>query len=388
MLQSLAAELSELREKDLFRIIRPIESATGPRVRMEGRDVLLFCSNNYLGLANDPLLKQAAQDAMAEEGWGSGASRLVCGTMPSHLALEEAIAAFKRKEAVLTFATGYMANLGVLSTLAGRKDCIVLDRLCHASLVDGAKLSGAKLQVYPHCDVEDLQVILEKGRGRFRRTLIVTESVFSMDGDLAPLSTLADLARRYQAQLVVDEAHGTGVFGDGGRGLAEQDGVEDQIDVTVGTLSKAVGSLGGFVTGSRSLIDYLKNRSKPFIYATAVPPAVAAASRAGILAIERQPQRRKQLWDRVRQLAQGLHRLGWTELGTSPIFPIRVGEASRALAMSRFLFERNIFVQAIRPPTVPQGTSRLRVTVTSEHTAQDVDQLLAALSDAKRHFQL
>lgn len=372
--------LDDLAEAGLLRRPLTVESRQGPRVRIDGADYLCFCSNNYLGLADHPALAEAAKAAANEYGTGSGASRLVSGTMRIHRELEDAVARFKNTEAAIVFPTGYMANAGTIQALAGRGDTVYCDRLNHASIFDGCRLSGATLRVYPHKDVGGLRRLL--GRKREGRALVVTDTVFSMDGDLAPLPDLAEVCERHGAMLMIDEAHATGVLGENGRGAAEHFGIEPgRVPVVMGTLSKAVGSLGGYVAGSRDLVDLLVNRARSFIYTTALPPAVCAASVAGLRIIEEEPERRAALWARTRQLHDGLRERGF-DIGPTetPITPLIVGDSAPAVELSQKLFEHHILAPAIRPPTVPDGTARIRLTPMATHTAQDVQHVLTALA--------
>ena len=356
--------------------------ATTPgRFERDGRTLVNFGSNDYLGLAADPRLAEAARAAAETYGWGAGASPLVAGWTDAHQALVDDLAVFEGTEAVALFPTGFAANLGTIAALVSPGDAVYADRLNHACLVDGARLAGARLRVYPHADADRLASLLERDRGRFRRSLIATDGVFSMDGDLAPLADLVDLAERFGAILLVDEAHGTGVFGRDGRGAASACGVAHRVHVRVGTLSKALGSLGGFVAGSRRLVDHLVNHARTLLYSTALPAPVAASARAALAIVRSEPWRR----DRVHALA-GRLRAGLATAGidvgpsTGPIVPVRVGEARNALALSDRLLESGFFAPAIRPPTVPTGTARLRVSVTAAHHDADVDGLLAVLT--------
>jgi len=346
----------------------------------DSRSLLNFASNDYLGLANDPRVVDAACSAARVHGWGSGASPLVSGWREPHEALSAALAEFERVEAVALFPSGFAANLGAIVALVGPGDAVYLDRLDHACLVDGARLSRAKLRVYPHNDANRLEAILVRDRGKFRRSLIATDGVFSMDGDLAPLADLADLAGRFGAMLLVDEAHGTGVFGAEGRGAAEWLGVEDRVDVKVGTLSKALGSLGGFVAGSRRLVNWLINRARPLIYSTSLPPSAAAAATQALEILQLEPWRRARLTTLAASLREALPTLGLPDAGPGgPIVPVVLGEPEAALDRAARLLERGCLVPAIRPPTVPEGTARLRISLTAAHTSEDLETLIAAL---------
>jgi 8-amino-7-oxononanoate synthase len=347
----------------------------------DGRSLLNFASNDYLGLANDPRVVEAACSAARVHGWGSGASPLVSGWREPHEALSTALAKFERVDAVALFPSGFAANLGAIVALVGPGDAVYLDRLDHACLVDGARLSRAKLRVYPHNDANRLETILARDRGKFRRSLIATDGVFSMDGDLAPLADLADLAGRFGAILLVDEAHGTGVFGAEGRGAAELFGVADRVDVRVGTLSKALGSVGGFVAGSKRLVDWLINRARPLVYSTSLPPAACAAATRALEILQFEPWRRARLTELSASLREALPKMGLPDVGPGgPIIPVVVGEPSNAIELAARLFDRGCLVPAIRPPTVPEGTARLRISLTAAHTLEDLERLIAALS--------
>jgi len=340
---------------------------------------LNFCSNDYLGLANDARVKRAAIEAIAEYGWGSGASRLVCGNMAPHEKLESELALFKDTESALVYSSGYMANTGIIPALMGRESVVIGDKLNHASIVDGIILSRAKLMRYPHADTQALRDIL-KALPASQRKLIVTDSVFSMDGDKAPLKDIVELARRYDAMVLVDEAHAFGVLGDHGKGLVEELALEGQVDIQMGTLSKAAGSFGAYACGTKVLREYLINKSRSFIYTTAMPPALAQASRAAVKIIRDEPRLRLQLKDNADYLRAQIQGMGFDTMNSStPIIPLLVKDPARAKEMSNRLLQQGIFVQAIRPPTVPSGTSRLRLTVMATHTREDLDQLLNAL---------
>lgn len=365
-----------------------MDSPPGPWIEVDGRRLRNFSSNDYLGLATHPALREAAAQAVRAFGAGAAASRLVCGSLAPHHELESALARFKGVEAALSFATGYATALGAVPALVGPGDVVVLDKLAHACLVDAARLSGAKLRVFAHNDLADLEGILAwaqrhvAGRTPPGQVLVVTESVFSMDGDRAPLRELVELKDRFGAWLLVDEAHAGGVFGEQGRGLVAAAGLTERVEVHLGTLGKALGAAGGFIAGRRELIDWLVNRARSFIYSTAPVPAQAAAARAGVeLAAGPEGEaRRAQLWERVRELRAGLAALGWPlPAGKSPILPLIVGEEPAALALAAQLREAGFFLPAIRYPTVPRGRARLRVSVTAAHTADDVARLLEAL---------
>ncbi len=373
----LGADLDKTRREGLYRTLRSVTSAQGPRIQLDGREYLNFSSNDYLGLANEPVLKQAGVDATEKYGVGAGASRLVSGNLLPYEDLERRLATFKAKEAALVFSSGYAANVGTITALVRDGDAVILDKLDHASIIDGARQSGATIRVYPHKNVKKLEVILQRC-GSFRRTVIVTETVFSMDGDLAPLAEIVELKEKYGAWLMIDEAHATGLYAKNCRGLAEAAGVEDKIDITLGTLSKALGCLGGFVVGSQVLIDYLRNRARSLIYSTALPPAICAAAATAVEFVmsERGHERRDRLWRNVSLMKNGLSTLGIQNESRSPIIPIIVGDEVAAVEISQRLYERGIFVPAIRFPTVPKGKARLRVTVTAAHEQSDIEQFL------------
>src|ERR1043166_6220221 len=371
--EQLGAELDKVRADGLYRTLRNIASAQGPRIVIDGREFLNFSSNDYLGLANDPLLKRAAAEAIERFGVGAGASRLVSGNMEPYATLEGKLARFKNKEAAIVFGSGYAANVGTISALVGEGDVVILDKLDHASIIDGARQTGATVRVYPHRNQKKLEDVLRQSK-EFRRKLVVTETVFSMDGDLAPLAEIVALKERYGAWLMIDEAHATGLYAKNRRGIAEAVGVEEHIDITLGTLSKALGCAGGFVVGSQTLIDFLRNRARSLIYSTALPPAVCAAAVAAVdfVMSDAGQQRRDQLWRNVSEMKNGLSALGIQNESRSPIIPIMVGDEPAAIEKSRKLFERGFFAPAIRFPTVPKGKARLRVTVTAAHRSQDI----------------
>lgn len=377
-------QLQRLAAQSLNRRLIELASPSGPVVTIAGRPIILLSSNDYLGLANHPDVVQAAVRATQTYGAGAGASRLICGTLPPHRELETALAAFKQAPAALVFGCGYLANLGLIAALIGRGGLILADRLCHASLVDACRLSGAEFRIYRHGDIRQVEALLSRRRAG-RRTLIVTDGLFSMDGDVAPLPDLAALAARHDALLYVDDAHGTGVMGATGRGTIEQFGLEDKIPFHMGTLGKALGSSGAYVVGPHDLIDYLISTCRPFMFTTAPPPGSMAAAAAALAIIRREPDRRTRLWHNRRYLLEGLQALGFRLTATaSPILPVLVGAAAQAVAMSERLYEQGVFVPAIRPPTVPAQTSRLRVTVTSEHTPEQLDEALRAFREAGR----
>lgn len=376
----------EARDRGQSGLVRRLQSFGASRpgtLGCDGRLLRNFASNDYLGLAADPRVVEAAVLAAQTYGWGAGASALVCGWRQPHEELARALADFEATEAAVLFPTGFAANMGAVAALVASGDAVYCDRLDHACLVAGTRASGASLRVYPHGDANALARTLSRERGRYRRVLIATDGVFSMDGDVAPLADLADLAERHEAILLVDEAHGTGVFGPTGRGACEAAGVADRVHVRVGTLSKALGSIGGFVAGSRRLVDHLTNRAVTLVYSTALPPAAAAAAQAALAIVRDEPWRRQALFDRIDLLRSDLRSLGWNvPPSTGPILPVLVGEPETALGLAGRLRESGFLVPAIRPPTVPRGGSRLRISVTAAHADTDLDALREVLGPA------
>lgn len=359
-----------------------MREVTGPQSKdiiIDGRKVLNFCSNNYLGLADDPRLIQSAIDSLKKEGFGSGASRLVCGNMESHRKVEEAIAQFKKTEACLFFTSGYMANVGIISALFDRQDIIFSDKLNHASIVDGIILSRAEFKRYAHNDMTALEEGL-RSASKYRKRVIITDSVFSMDGDCASLKEIVSLAKKYKALVMVDEAHAFGVLGKNGCGLVEHLGLEGQVDIQMGTLSKAAGAFGAYCCGSKELIELVLNRARSFIYTTGLPPLVAAAAQRSIEIIAAEPERRQKLLKNADEIRDGLQKIGFDTMASqTPIIPMLIKDAVLAVEFSKKLLNRGVFVQAIRPPTVPAGTARLRVTAMATHTPKDIQQLLDAV---------
>ena len=413
--KELNRRLAAIREQGLYRELRRIDSAQGPRIQLGGDPLLNFSSNDYLGLANEPALKEAAIKAIEQFGAGSGAAPLVCGSLTPHHELQEALAEFKGTEAALTFSSGYATAIGALGALLDKTDIVIIDKLVHASIVDAARLCSAKLRVFAHNDVDELEKILkwadhhkvqspkskvQSHSGKRRHIMIVTESVFSMDGDLALLREIIDLKEKYGAWLMLDEAHATGLYGERRRGLAEAYELADRIEVQMGTLGKALGAAGGYICGSRPLIDLLVNRARSFIFSTAPMPATAAAATAGIRLVQSAEGqlRRTQLWARVDQIKNGLvgqaSRLP-AESPSSPkrparhwhapvirsaIIPLIIGAEEQAVQVAAELRSRGIFVPAIRYPAVSRGAARLRITVSASHSSGDVEQLLSALN--------
>jgi len=371
--------LEEAKAKGLYRELKYLEAPQTAKTMLQGREVLLLASNNYLGLCNESILKEVAHQAIEQYGVGAGGSRLTTGSYLLHQVLETKLAEFKQTEAALLFNTGYMANLGTIAALAGREWVIFCDRLNHASIIDGCRLSGAKLVIYKHCDLVDLEKKLQRYQGKAR--LLVTDGVFSMDGDLAPLDELVRLAKKHQVITMVDDAHATGVLGAHGGGTVDYFGLKDQVEIQMGTLSKALASEGGYVAGKQVLIDYLRHRAKSFVYSTALAPqTVAVATRALELVGER-PYLRIDLLEKATWLQQNLKNLGFNlKESPTPIIPLLIGEARLAVRFSERLLDEGIYVPAIRPPTVPEGTSRLRISLMATHTLADLELVVAKMS--------
>jgi 8-amino-7-oxononanoate synthase len=382
-----AARLEELRERGLYRRLRLIEGPQGPRVLLAGREVLLLCSNDYLGLAADPRVREAAAEAALRWGAGAGASRLISGNMAPHRELEERLAAFKGYERALLFGSGYLANTGTIAALAGEGEVIFSDALNHASIIDGCRLARAETVVYRHSDVEHLESLLRAAEGA--PALIVTDGVFSMDGDVAPLAELLELARRHGARLMVDEAHATGALGPGGRGAVAAAGLSGEVDVVVGTLGKALGSYGAYVCAGGETVDYLINRARPFIFSTAPPPPAVGAARAALGVLEAEPERVERLAANARILREALAAEGLAATAsTTQIVPIEVGEAEPTMELCERALERGVFAQGIRPPTVPEGSSRLRFTVMATHEPEELRQAAHHVGEAAREIGL
>lgn len=384
----IAAELQEIKRQGLYRQLRHVEGEQGPTIFLDGQEVLNLSSNNYLGLANHPAIRAAAKEAIDRYACGSGASRLISGNMTLHLELEESIAKLKGAEAALVFNSGFQANVGLLSTLVGEGDVIFSDALNHASIIDGCRLSRAEALIYPHCDLDRLESDLRKTQKNSKK-LIVTETVFSMDGDIAPVREIADLAARHGAVVMVDEAHATGVFGPNGGGIVEEMGLTGQVLIQMGTLGKALGGFGAYVAGSRNLRDLLINRCRSFIFTTSLPPVVIAMAIAAIDIIKKEPQRRRALRDNSKTLREGLERMGFS-LGRSgsQILPLMVGDSAKCMILAERLLQNGVFAQGIRPPSVPPGTSRLRIVPMATHTREQMEQALRAFKDAKEDHGL
>ena len=377
------ARLDELREQGLYRRMRVVSGPQGPRVLLDGKPVLLLCSNNYLGLADHPRVREAAAEAAMRYGAGAGASRLVSGNMTIHRRLEEQLADFKGADNCLLFGSGYLANVGVVSALAQEGDVVFSDSLNHASIIDGCRLARAETFVYDHLDMDHLEWGLRQSEGR--GSLIVTDGVFSMDGDVAPLERLVELAQRYDTRLLVDEAHGTGAVGPEGRGAVAAAGLENEVDVLVGTLGKSLGSYGAYVCCERSLAKYLINTARTLIFSTALPPPAVAAAMAALTLLREQPRRVEKLQRNAAVLRESLVAEGLS-IGDSEtqIVPLIVGDAADAVRASERALERGVFAQAIRPPTVPAGTSRLRLAVMASHTRSELREAATTLAKAVR----
>jgi 8-amino-7-oxononanoate synthase len=382
-LSDIQDRLDELQELGLYRRMRLVSGPQGPRVLLDGKRVLLLCSNNYLGLADHPRVRQAAAHAAMRYGVGAGASRLISGNMTVHRRLEERLADFKGKDSCLLFGSGYLANTGAVAALAGKGDVVFSDALNHASIVDGCRLSRAETFVYDHLDMEHLEWGLEDAGGR--GSLIVTDGLFSMDGDVAPLTEIVELARRYDARVLVDEAHATGVLGPGGRGSVAAAGLTGEVDVIVGTLGKALGSYGAYICCDTSMARYLTNHARTLIFSTGSPPPAVSAAMAALELVQRQPRQIERLHQNARALRLALAEEGF-RLGTGDthIVPLVIGDAARTMAVCEDALKRGVFAQAIRPPTVPAGSSRLRLTAMATHTSSELRWAARELAGAAR----
>lgn len=378
--------LEERRQAGLLRSLVELDCAQDRIIIIDSKKLINFCSNNYLGLANDPRLKEAATAAIKNYGTSSASSRLICGTLSLHKQLEEKIASFKKSQAALVFNSGYVANLGIISSLADKDSIIFSDRLNHASIVDAIILSRAKLARYNHNSPGHLEELLKKHVG-IENKFIITDSVFSMDGDLAPLKAITQIAAGFKATLIIDEAHATGVFGPTGAGLAEELGVSNNIHIQMGTLSKGLGSFGAFACVSKNLADYFINASRPFIYTTSLPPACIGASLKAIEIVEKEPERREALWKNINFVREALVEMGFDCAGSAgAIMPIMIGKNKLTMEFSRKLFERGLFIQGVRPPTVPEGKARLRLTITASHTKDDLERLLVVMEETAQEL--
>lgn len=376
-------ELEYLKKQGLYRELKVISSTIGSKVNIGQKEFINFASNDYLGLTQHPKVKDAAKRAIEKYGTGSTASRLLGGNFDIHQQLEKKVAEFKGTESALVFSSGYAANLGIISSILNKDDVIIIDKLNHASIIDGCRLSKAKLQVYPHNDMFALERILIKSK-HYRKRLIITETIFSMDGDLALLPEIVNLAKKYKALIMLDEAHATGVLGKNGKGAVEYFGLgsgkEQMIDIQMGTFSKALGSMGGFVAGDNCLIEYLKNKAKSFIYSTSLAPAVIATSLAAIDVIQTEPSLQEKLWENITYLRAKLNELCYdTMKSQTQIIPILVGDSKRTIKISESLYEKGLFIPGIRPPTVPKNKARLRINLMATHSKQDLDLVIEAL---------
>ena len=368
---------------------KTLESEQAPRARFDGRVVINLASNNYLGLAAHPRLKEAAAKAAIEFGAGSGAVRTIAGTMTIHRELEKRFAAFKGAEDAIMFQSGFTANSGTVGAILTKEDVIVSDQLNHASIIDGARLSRAEIKVFPHKDVEAADQLLEETKREGRHQLLITDGVFSMEGDIAPLPGLVEVAEKHGAIMMIDDAHASGVLGQNGRGTVDHFGLHGRVDIQVGTLSKAVGVLGGFIAGPAHLIEWLVNRGRPFLFSTSAPPAATAACIAALDILEEEPERVERLWDRTRFFKQGLRSLGYdTGQSETPITPVIAGEDRKAQDLSRLLWEDGVFTPPIVYPTVAKGSARVRTIITSEHTEEDLSQALEAFEKAGKKLGL
>jgi glycine C-acetyltransferase len=382
---SLNEDLDALRRDGLFRPLRVLESAQGPEVDIAGKAVISLSSNNYLGLNTHPRLVEAASRAALEWGAGTGAVRTIAGTQTLHEELERRLAAFKRTEASLTFQSGYAVNVGVIGSMLEQGDCVVSDKLNHASIIDGARLSRAKIHVFPHKDHAAAGRILAELHGTPGHKLLITDGVFSMDGDIGPLPALCDIAEKYGAIMMVDDAHASGVLGRNGRGTIDHFNVHGRVDIQVGTLSKAIGALGGYVCGTRDLIDFLYHRARPFLFSTSHPPSVAATCIAAFDVLENEPERMEKLWENTRFWKKELGLLGFdiggrnTPPSETPITPIIIGDGKLTMDFSRELFKEGVLGTGIAFPTVPEGKARIRTIMTATHTGQELEQALEVL---------
>jgi glycine C-acetyltransferase len=382
-------EIENLKSSGLYNRIRTIGSPQGAWLVVDGKKVLNFCSNNYLGLADHPRLIAAARKAADEMGVGPAAVRTIAGTTDLHLQLEKRLAAFKGVEAAITFQSGFNANLATIPALVGKEDVIFSDRLNHASIIDGCRLSGAKIIAYDHCDPAALEAAIKENLSAYRRALVVTDGVFSMDGDVAPLDQIYEVADRYDLLLMVDDAHGEGVLGQGGRGIVDHFGLHGKVDVEVGTLSKAFGVVGGVVAGSAVIVEWLHQRGRPFLFSSAVTPPDAAACITAVDLLEESTELVDKLWENTRYFKAEMKKLGFdTGLSTTPITPIMLGEAPLAQQFSRDLFDEGVFAMSIGYPTVPQGKARIRVMISAAHSREDLDKGLDGFARVGRKLKV
>ena len=388
-LQYLTDELNKLREQKLFQKLRILETEQLPVSRFDGHEVINLSSNNYLGLTTHPKLRRRALEATQKLGVGSGAVRTIAGTMSIHMELEEKIARFKNVGASVVFQSGFTANAGTVSAILGKEDIIISDALNHASIIDGCRLSRAEIKVFPHKDVEACEKILKEIADRKCHKLLITDGVFSMEGDIAPLPQLVELAEKYGCIMMIDDAHSSGVLGRNGRGTVDHFNLHGRVDIQVGTLSKAIGALGGYVCATRDTIDFLYHRARPFLFSTSHPPSVAASCIAAFEVLEEEPQLIEQLWANTKFLKAGLKKLGFnTGMSETPITPVIVGDAALAHEFSRQLFTAGVFAQGIGFPTVPQGQARIRTIVTATHTQEELTRALEILAVVGRKLKI
>ena len=388
-LQYLTTELSKLRDQKLYQKLRVLESEQLPVSRFDGKEVINLSSNNYLGLTTHPLLKKKAIEAIEKYGVGSGAVRTIAGTMTLHMALEEKIARFKNVEASVVFQSGFTANAGTVQAVLGREDIIISDELNHASIIDGCRLSRAEIKVFPHKDIEACEKILREISGRNVHKLLITDGVFSMEGDIAPLPELVRLAENYGCIMMIDDAHSSGVLGKNGRGTVDHFNLHGRVDIQVGTLSKAIGALGGYVCSTHDAIDFLYHRARPFLFSTSHPPSVAATCIAAFEVLETEPEIVGKLWENTRFFKDGLKQLGFnTGMSETPITPVIVGDAALAHEFSRQLFQAGVFAQGIGYPTVPVGKARIRTIVTATHTRQELTQALETMKSVAEKLRI
>ena len=393
-LAHITAQLDELKARGTYFKLRQLDDVQAPVCTYDGRKVINLASNNYLGLCNHPKLEEAAIKAIREHGVGSGAVRTIAGTMRIHMELEEKIADFKNVEACVVFQSGFTANAGTVGSILGKEDFILSDELNHASIIDGARLSRAKIKVFRHKDVAHCEELLKEIQNEPGVKLIITDGVFSMDGDIGPVDQLAALAEKYGAIMMVDDAHASGVLGRNGRGSVDHFNVHGKVDVQVGTLSKAIGALGGYVCGSRDLIDFLYHRARPFLFSTSHPPSVAATCIAAFDILQNEPERIQRLWDNTTYFKQQLEHSGFdiggrtTPASETPIIPIILGDGRKTMDFSRALFEHGLMATGIAFPTVPEGKARVRIIMTSEHTRQQLDQALEILTTTARNHAI
>jgi glycine C-acetyltransferase len=388
-LQYLSDELQKLREQNLYQKLRILETEQLPVCNFDGQEVINLSSNNYLGLTTHPKLKEQAVRAVEEFGVGSGAVRTIAGTMALHMELEEKIAQFKQVEAAVVFQSGFTANAGTVQAILGREDVIVSDELNHASIIDGCRLSRAEIRVFPHKDVEACEKILQEIQNRKCRKLLITDGVFSMDGDISPLPQLVELAENYGCIMMIDDAHSSGVLGRNGRGTVDHFNLHGRVDIQVGTLSKAIGALGGYVCSNRETIEYLYQRARPFLFSTSHPPSVAATCIAAFEVLQEEPQLIEQLWSNTEFFKEGLRKLGFnTGMSETPITPVIVGDAALAHEFSRELFQAGVFAQGIGYPTVPHGKARIRTIVTATHTQEELAQALEIMESVAKKLKI